>query len=787
MKLTRSLSALLVGALVAAGALAAAAPAQAAAGDIHVYTDLNAMANPSDVVTMPDGTIWVAEGLDPYLHQYSAAGEHLNVFGPLPGMGGISRITPGSDGRLWLSSFQKIGVYAPGRGLDTVISLKGAYPAGGKDVTPGSLTTGSGSIWAQASSGFEGIVRMGTDGSFQDFIDLPEAVLEVDADPGNYRIWFAEYNTKYVGFVDPATDLYVRVPNPDGLLSSGRVAAMKDGTVWMSAGDSVYHVSVAGTSSTWVRQPLPTGTAVDSLDVAPDGTLWASLSDQRLFAVFPDGTTGTYGPAGSRVSDVTVIGDRLWMSGGSNYLAAMELLVPPAITACPPAKGMEGATYSSGALPTSGSAPSRFAVSSGTLPPGLSLDTTSGAVSGTPTTVGSWTFALRVTATLGTREASNDRNCTITIDEAPPTLGPLVESAPAVVGELYTATITAGGGMPKSIALVGGSMPPPGTTLSVSGRVVTITGRPTTAGTFNVQLRAENDSGNYTNAYDVVVAAAPVVAATLPAVSWPAVQVNTPFSQSVTATGDEPIMFTADPATLPPGVTITSAGRTATLSGTPTAVGDFDVEITATNPGGGDKETYRISVTPAPVAPTLGEASSSTARVGDPFESTIPITGTGMIDVQLKMGALPAGLALARTATGVRISGTPISAGPAEFTLTATNAGGTVSREYRIVVEPLAVTPGSGGVGGTTPGASSGAAAAPGSGSGGGGAAGATTGMRQGALASTGLTGLGGAPQLAVGALALALAAVGAAATAATAGRHRVFTVRSGAANRREG
>lgn len=776
MKPSRALSAVLAGALVAVGALVASVPAHAAAGDIRVYKDLNAMASPSNVVTMPDGTIWVAEGIDPYLHEYSAAGEHLNVFGPLTGMAGMSSITVGPDGRLWMSSYQTVGVYAPGRGLDAVISLKGAYPAGGKDVSLGSLTQGSGSIWGAAGAGFVGVMRMGTDGSFQDFIDLPEAVLEVDADPGNYRVWFAEYNTSYVGFIDPATGLYVRIPNPDGLLSTGHVAAVKDGTVWMSAGDSVYHVSVAGTSSTWVRQTLPAGTVVDSLEVAPDGTLWASLSDQRLFAVFPDGTTGTYGPAGSRVSDVTVIGDRLWMSGGSNYLASMELLVPPAITACPPATGVAGTSYSSGPLPTSGSAPSRFAVSSGTLPPGLSLDTTTGAVSGTPTAVGASTFALRVTATFGTREASNDRNCTITIGEAPPTVGPLVESAPAVVGEPYTATVTIGGGTPTTISTVGSSLPP-GTTVGISGRTVSVTGTPTAAGTFTIQVYAANAGGDETAVHQIVVAAAPVVVPTLPAASWPAVQVNTPFSQSVTAAGDEPITFSADPATLPPGVKLTSTGRTVTLSGTPTAVGDFDVAITATNPGGVDKETYRISVTPAPVAPALGEASSSTARVGDPFESTIPVTGSGVVDVQVTSGALPAGLMLVRIAGGVTISGTPISAGPADFTLTATGAGGQVSRAYRILVEPLAVTPGTGGVGGTTPGSSPGA----------GGSGAAPTGTRPGALASTGLTGPVGAPQIAVGALALTLAAAGAAAVAAATGRHRVFTVRSGAANRREG
>jgi large repetitive protein len=90
--------------------------------------------------------------------------------------------------------------------------------------------------------------------------------------------------------------------------------------------------------------------------------------------------------------------------------------------------------------------------------------------------------------------------------------------------------------------------------------------------------------------------------------------------------------------------------------------------------------------------------------VGDPFTATIRVDGTRPVDVALTAGALPAGLTIVTTAGGVTISGTPLSAGPADFVLTATNAAGDVTRTYRLVVEPLPVRTGPGGVGGTTPG-----------------------------------------------------------------------------------
>ncbi|ARJ07021.1 hypothetical protein GCM10010988_23720 [Cnuibacter physcomitrellae] len=874
MKPSRALSAVLAGALVAAVALVASVPAHAAAGDIRVYTDVLPGTGPGAVREAPDGSIWVAEHLGGYVHRYTAGGEHDSIYGPYAGFGTIADTIFGPDGRLWMISSTHVGA-ASGGALTGSWDLRGAAPLGG-DVDPTAITSSDGSLWMATGSGFQGVVQVATGGAF-DFIDLPERVLDIDAHPSASRVWFSEILTEYVGFVDPATKLYTRVPNPDGSRLNGFVAAAPDGSAWVASGADIYHVTVMGTSSTWQKFSVPGTMYVRALELGPDGTLWASYNGDSLFAVFSDGATVDFGSTGVELDELSVIGGKLWMSGGMDDLAAMELLVPPTLTACPTPTGTVGTGYSSGALPTTGSDPKRFSTVVGSVPPGLTLDTATGALSGTPTVAGTHVFTLRVTGSMGMREAAYDKRCVVTIAPAPampPVLGPLVESGGAVAGVAYFATVTTTGAEPMTLTVTSGSLPPgvtlatsgrvaalngapstagtydfeitatnadgsntrayrivvapspagppvlgglvesgaavtgaayaasvtatgdepmtfaltsgtlpPGITLTASGRVATLSGTPTTAGTYTFSLTVTNAAGAGTKSYRIVVAAA-AVAPTLPVASWPAVQVNTPFSQTLTATGDEPLTFAVSKGTLPPGLALMSAGRTVTISGTPTAAGDTDIEITASNAAGRDSKAYRISVTappPAPVAPTLGEATWAAARVGDPFDASIAVTGTAPVDVRVTAGSLPAGLTLGRTATGVRISGTPISAGPAAFTLTATNAGGEVSLEYRITVEPLAVTPGNGGGGGTTPGASGGAAA------GGGGAGGAVTGTRPGALASTGLTGPGGAPQLAVGALALVLSSAGAAAVGAATGRHRVFTVRSGAASRREG
>lgn len=883
MKLSRALSAVLAGALVAAGALAAAVPAQAAAGDIRVYKDILPGTGPGAVRQAPDGSIWVAEHLGGYVHHYTAAGEHDSIYGPYAGFSLIDDTAFGPDGRLWMISSTHVGAL-DGGALTGSWDLRGAAPLGG-DIDPLAITSSDGSLWMTTTSGFQGVVQVSTGGAL-DFIDLPERVFDIDAAPGASRVWFSELLTEYVGFVNPATKLYTRVPNPDGTRLNGYVAAAPDGSAWVASGANIYHVTVMGTSSVWEKFSVPGTMYVRALELGPDGTLWASYNGDSLFAVFSDGASVDFGSTSVELDELSVIGNRLWMSGGMDDLAAMELLVPPTLATCPTPTGTVGVVYSSGALPTTGSDPKRFSTVIGSVPPGLTLDTATGALTGTPTMAGTHVFTLRVTGSMGMREAAYDKRCVVAIAPAPamaPVLGPLVESGGAVAGAAYSATVTATGGEPMTFAVTSGSLPP-GVTMASSGRVVALNGAPSTAGTYDFEITANNAEGTGTRAYRIVVAPSPAgppvlgsliesgaaatgtvyaatvtaagdepltfalasgslppgialtsagrvatlsgtpsspgtytfsltatnaagadtkayrivvaargIAPTLPAASWPAVQVNTPFSQTLDATGDEPLTFALTGGTLPPGLTLTSAGRTVTVSGTPTAVGDSDIEISASNAAGSDAETYRISVTaapPAPVAPTLGEATWAGARVGDPVTASITVTGTAPVDVRITAGSLPAGLTLARTATGVVISGTPISAGPTDFTLIATNAGGEVSREYRILVEPLAVTPGGGGVGGTTPGSSSGTG--PGAAGGGSSSAGATTGTRPGILASTGLGASsgadgGGAPQLAVGALALALAAAGAAAVAATGGRHRLFTVRSGAASRGEG
>lgn len=75
----------------------------------------------------------------------------------------------------------------------------------------------------------------------------------------------------------------------------------------------------------------------------------------------------------------------------------------PTITSPTPSAGQAGTAYSYTVTATGSPAPT-FSVSSGALPPGLTLDTTTGAITGTPTTPGTYVFSI--TADNGTPPTS---------------------------------------------------------------------------------------------------------------------------------------------------------------------------------------------------------------------------------------------------------------------------------------------------------------------------------------------------------------------------------------------
>jgi len=119
------------------------------------------------------------------------------------------------------------------------------------------------------------------------------------------------------------------------------------------------------------------------------------------------------------------------------------------------------------------------------LPTGLSLNSSSGAITGTPTGAGTSNVTISATNSAGTGSA------TLVITVNPSASAPAISSsltATATVGSAFSYQITATG----SPTAFGATGLPAGLSVNASG---TITGTPTEAGTSNVSISATNSSG----------------------------------------------------------------------------------------------------------------------------------------------------------------------------------------------------------------------------------------------------------------------------------------------------
>lgn len=185
-------------------------------------------------------------------------------------------------------------------------------------------------------------------------------------------------------------------------------------------------------------------------------------------------------------------------------------IVCPVITVNPATlpNSAVGSPYSATVTASGGTGPYTFAVTSGALPPGLLLNGASGAISGPPTTVG--TFNFTITATDTATGCLGSRAYTILIAAAgvcpPLTLSPAT-LPPANIGTPYSLAITAAGGTaPYTYSLVSGVLPP-GLNLSAAG---VITGTPTTLGLFSFTIQATDALGCLgSRPYSILIAAAP--------------------------------------------------------------------------------------------------------------------------------------------------------------------------------------------------------------------------------------------------------------------------------------
>src|ERR1022692_1927618 len=158
--------------------------------------------------------------------------------------------------------------------------------------------------------------------------------------------------------------------------------------------------------------------------------------------------------------------------------------------ACAGGSGQVGTPYSSTLAASGGCMPYTFSIISGSLPPGLTLNTNTGAITGTPTQAGSFPYVAQVTDCAGRTADTSNLNCVITI------LDLACAGGTGQVGVPYSSALVASGGnTPYTFSIISGSLPP-GLTLDTTTGA--ITGTPTTAGPFPYVAQVADAAGRIT-------------------------------------------------------------------------------------------------------------------------------------------------------------------------------------------------------------------------------------------------------------------------------------------------
>lgn len=475
-----------------------------------------------------------------------------------------------------------------------------------------------------------------------------------------------------------------------GMIPAGTSLDTLNGTVSgkpISAGPFSYTVQVTDSDNAKATQPI-SGTITGAVSLTATPSVDQEVGINYYQTNVASGGVGPYTystyigplPAGTSLSATTgVVSGKPTTAGSFNY--TIQVVDQEGSIALAPSSGTiagsvtltsknstnteVNVTYSQTNVASNGVIPYVYTVSAGVPPPGTSLNTASGTVSGTPTTAGPFSYTILVTDHDGALASEPISGTIAGVLGINSTLSPETE-----VGIIYSQTNQATGGTPPYGYTISTGTLPPGTTLdSLNG---TVAGKPTTAGPFNYTVLATDNDG--------AMALAPIsgtIAGTVSINSTPssATEVGIPYSQTNTAAGGTlPYTYSISVGALPAGTTLDASSGL--VSGTPSAAETFSYTVLVTDADGA-KATGPISGTIVP-AVSLTSIPSKNTDVGINYSQTnMASNGTPPFTYLVLSGTVPTGTSL-NTSSGI-VSGILTTAGPFSYIVQVTDHVGSMA------------------------------------------------------------------------------------------------------------
>ncbi|HSE35688.1 MAG TPA: putative Ig domain-containing protein, partial [Blastocatellia bacterium] len=313
-----------------------------------------------------------------------------------------------------------------------------------------------------------------------------------------------------------------------------------------------------GNTVPWLGQP-----------VSPGGQM------ELVFQAFAPGTAGFYNFQWRlHQQNIGFFGDA---SENVNITVGDPVPPPPlSIGGSSSFSAVKGAPFTN-TLPATGGYPSySWQLAAGGLPGGISLNSTTGTLAGTPTAPGSFAFTVQVT---DSRSQTAQKGFTFTITEAGPPVPPVeitTSTLPAAAqGVGFNQQLSATGGKPPyTWKLTAGALP---NGLNLASATGIISGTPGTVGSSNFTVTAtDSESRTASKTLSINVSAPPLLVATVPALET---LMGLSFSYQLVATGGTaPYMWSVGPGALPAGLELHPTSGL--ISGTPWVSGLFAFPVT---------------------------------------------------------------------------------------------------------------------------------------------------------------------------------------------------------------
>ncbi|MBR1671465.1 MAG: S8 family serine peptidase [Fretibacterium sp.] len=251
----------------------------------------------------------------------------------------------------------------------------------------------------------------------------------------------------------------------------------------------------------------------------------------------------------------------------------------PGVTSTSLSAGKVGVPYQA-KLDATGDAPIRWSVS-GALPGGLSLNASTGIISGAPTAAGTSSFTVTASNSAG----SAVKDLAITIADVAPVIATL--SLPdGAVGAGYKAEVALSAGTGAINWNINGSLP---SGLSFNGGI--ISGTPTRTGTYSFRLTASNSAGRSSQWLVITILdVLPVIATS----SLPDGIVGTAYSAPLGLSAGTGTVRWSLNGNLPRGLSLNASAGI--ISGTPRTAGTYSFTVRAANSSGSGTQALSLTV-----------------------------------------------------------------------------------------------------------------------------------------------------------------------------------------------